>query len=112
MVHVACQIAWDAQGHVNAEGLEDQFRQALKNVFAALAAAHATPDDIQMLRIYVPGFRSGPDADVIAKGLVQAFGTADPPASTWVGVLALAQPEYLVEVEAMAVIPFEPRRAE
>ncbi|HCF4374989.1 TPA: RidA family protein [Pseudomonas aeruginosa] len=105
MVSIAGQVAWDAGGRKNAEGLEGQFRQALKQVFIAVEAAGGTSGDIQNLRIYVPNLRSGSDADVLAKVLVETFGSENPPASSWIGVQALAQPEYLVEVEAMAVIP-------
>lgn len=106
-VHIAGQVAWDANQQCNAIGLEGQFRQTLKHVFIALEAAGGAPEDIQILRLYIPGFRSGPDADVIAKVLVDTFGTDDPPASSWIGVHSLAQPEYLIEVEAMAIIPIK-----
>ncbi|WP_345783678.1 RidA family protein [Xanthomonas sacchari] len=105
MVSIAGQVAWDAGGRKNAEGLEGQFRQALKQVCIAVEAAGGTSGDIQNLRIYIPNLRSGSDADVLAKVLVETFGSENPPASSWIGVQALAQPEYLVEVEAMAVIP-------
>ncbi len=105
IVNIAGQVAWDADGKCNAEGLEGQFRQTLKQVFIALEAAGGTPDDIQILRFYIPNFQSGPDADLIARVLVEVFGSENPPASSWIGVKALAQPEYLIEVEAMAVIP-------
>lgn len=105
IVSIAGQVAWDATGMRNAEGLEGQFRQVLKQVVIAVEAAGGVSDDIQNLRIYVPNFRSGADADVLAKVLVEIFGSENPPASSWIGVQALAQPEYLVEVEAMAVVP-------
>lgn len=105
IVTVAGQVAWGADSAVNAEGLEGQFRQTLRQVLLAVEAAGGTADDIQVLRLYIPNFRSGPDADLIARTLVDTFGDTDPPASTWIGVQALAQPEYLIEVEAMAVIP-------
>jgi len=106
-VHIAGQVAWDANQQCNALGLEAQFRQALKHVFIALEAAGGVPDDIQILRLYIPGFRSGPDADVIASVLVDTFGTENPPASSWIGVHSLAQPEYLIEVEAVAITPIK-----
>lgn len=104
-VSVAGQVAWDAEGNTNAEGLEGQFRQTLKQVVIAVEAAGGTPNHIQMLRLYIPNFKSGSDADVIAKVLVDVFGSENPPASSWIGVQALAQPEYLIEVEAMAIVP-------
>jgi len=105
IVHIAGQVPWDASEQCNAVGLEEQFRQALKQVFIAVKAAGGTSDDLQILRFYIPNFKSGPDADLIARVLVETFGTKNPPASSWIGVQALAQPEYLIEVEAMAIIP-------
>ena len=99
IVNIAGQVAWDADGKPNAEGLEGRFRQTLRQVFIAVAAAGGTPDDIQILRFYIRNFRSGPDADMIARVLVETFGEENPPASSWIGVQALAQPEYLIEVE-------------
>lgn len=104
-VHIAGQVAWDAEGNTNAQGLEGQFRQTLRQVLIAVKAAGGTSDHIQMLRLYIPNFKSGSDADVIAKVLVDVFGSENPPASSWIGVQALAQPEYLIEVEAMAIVP-------
>jgi len=105
IVHVAGQVPWDANEQCNAEGREAQFRKALDHVFIALKAAGGTPDDIQVLRFWIVDFQSGAEADLIAKVLVDVFGTENPPASSWVGVQALAQPEYLIEVEAMAIVP-------
>lgn len=107
IVNIAGQVAWDTEGNLNAEGLEGQFRQVLSQVFIGVEAAGGTPDDIQILRFYIRNFQSGSDAEIIATVLVDVFGDKNPPASSWIGVQALAQPEYLIEVEAMAVVPIK-----
>ena len=58
-----------------------------------------------MLRLYITHFESCPEADTIAEVLRETYGTENPSASLWIGVMALAQPEYLIEVEATAVVP-------
>ncbi|MCK0206865.1 RidA family protein [Starkeya koreensis] len=105
IVHVAGQVAWDAEGRVSAVGREAQLRQVLAQVILAVEAAGGNADDIQMLRLYMPGFEPGTEADLVGRVLVETFGRENPPSSTWLGVQALAQPEYLVEVDAVAVVP-------
>ena len=104
-VHISGQVAWDASESVLADDLETQFRKALEHVFIAVRAAGGEPDDIQFFRFYIPNFRPGEDAETIARVLVDVFGTENPPGSSWIGVQALAQPEFLIEVEATAIIP-------
>jgi enamine deaminase RidA (YjgF/YER057c/UK114 family) len=70
-----------------------------------LDAAGASQDHLQMIRIYIVNFRPGEDANLVARCLSEVFGNEDPPASSWIGVVGLAQPEYLVEADAVAVIP-------
>ena len=105
IVHIAGQVAWDASERVVADDLEAQFRTALEHVFIAVRAAGGEPDDLQCLRFYIRNFQPGKDAETIARVLVDVFGTDNPPASSWIGVQALAQPEYLIEVEATAIVP-------
>ncbi|WP_027583286.1 RidA family protein [Bradyrhizobium sp. Ai1a-2] len=107
VVNIAGQVAWNAEGKSNAEGLEGQFRQTLKQVIIAVEAAGGQAEDIQTLRLYIRNFVPGTDADIIAKVLVDVFGDVSPPASSWIGVQALAQPDYLIEVEAMAIVPID-----
>jgi 2-iminobutanoate/2-iminopropanoate deaminase len=104
IIHVAGQVPWDDEGKVSAQGREAQLRQVLRQVILAVEAAGGTQDDIQMLRLYMPNFQSGTEADLVGGVLVDVFGAENPPSSTWIGVQALAQPEYLVEVDAVAVI--------
>ncbi len=71
----------------------------------ALREAGGTADDIQALRFYIPNFEPGREADMIAHVLIDVFGSENPAALSWIGVQALAQPEYLIEVEATAILP-------
>ena len=74
--------------------------EILKHV--ALAAAGATFDDVVKITTYVvdytPEMRS-----VIGEVRGRYLPAENPPASTLVGVSALAGPEWLIEIEAIAV---------
>lgn len=103
-VYVAGQVAVDSQGNVVAPGdVVGQARQAFLNLRTALEAAGATVEDVAKVTWYIVGYRSDLLPDLAASRR-EVFGD-HAPASTLVGVQALAQPEYLVEVEAIAVLP-------
>jgi enamine deaminase RidA (YjgF/YER057c/UK114 family) len=76
-------------------------RQALHNVKAGVEAAGGTLRDIVALRIYVVHLEEHVEA--IGRVLRDAFRT-DPPTSTWIGVSALAVPQFLIEGEATVVL--------
>lgn len=103
-IHCAGQVAWDAAGNVVGAGdLGAQARQALANLKAVLAAAGATPADVVRIRTYVVDHtpdKLGP----VAEALAGFWGDVTPAANTWIGVQALALPEFLVEIEADAVV--------
>jgi enamine deaminase RidA (YjgF/YER057c/UK114 family) len=40
----------------------------------------------------------------VGTALREFFSSEKPPASTWIGVSALAVPEFLIEIEATAVL--------
>ena len=103
-LHLAGQVAWDRDGKVVGAGdLAAQTRQALVNLGAVLAAAGATPADIVRLRTYV--VNHSPDKLGPVLGEIGAFyAGAMPAANTFIGVQALALPDFLVEIEATAVI--------
>lgn len=104
MVFVAGQVAVGPDGRIVGEGdVGAQAEQAMKNVAAALAAAGASFTDIVKLNTYVVGLR--PDMLPAIRKARGAFLSADhPPASTLIGVTALAAEGLLVEIEAVAVI--------
>ena len=103
LVFVAGQEPEDEHGNLVGPGdLAAQARQVFANVGRALAAGGARPDQVTMIRIYVAGYRRE-HLPVIEEGRVALFGDHKP-ADTLVGVAALFRPEYLIEVDAIAVI--------
>lgn len=104
-VYVSGQVSVDARGEVVGKGdLRAQTQQAFENVKAALAAAGATFRDVVKTNIYVVGLR--PEHVPMIREVRSRYIWAEhPPASTLVGVSALVGPDWLIEIEAVAVIP-------
>jgi enamine deaminase RidA (YjgF/YER057c/UK114 family) len=103
MVFVAGQVALDREGALVAPGdVVGQARQAFANMRIAIEAAGAVIDDVVKITWYVVGYR--PELlPELAAARSEVLG-AHTPASTLVGVSALAQAHFLVEVEAVAVL--------
>jgi enamine deaminase RidA (YjgF/YER057c/UK114 family) len=103
LVFIAGQEPEDEQGNLVGPGdLSAQAHQVFANVGRALVAAGARPDQVAKITIYVVGHR--PEyLSVIEEARVEVFGEHKP-ADTLVGVETLSQPEYLIEVDAFAVI--------
>jgi enamine deaminase RidA (YjgF/YER057c/UK114 family) len=103
LVFIAGQVADDAQGNLVARGhLAAQARRAFANVGRALAAAGARPEHVTKITIYVVHHR--PEyLPAISEARMAVFGDHKP-ADTLVGVETLAEPGYLIEVDAIAVV--------
>lgn len=101
-VYVSGQTARDAE-HKIVGGLAGQTVQALRNVETALASAGASLADVAILRIYIVNYQIE-QAKIISGALKQFFSADRLPCSTWIGVAALASPEFLIEIEATAVL--------
>lgn len=101
-VFIAGQEPEDAQGNLIGPGdLAAQAHQVFTNLGHALSAADARPSQAAKITIYVVHHR--PEyLPVIEQARAGLFGDHKP-ADTVVGVAALAQPEYLIEVDAVAV---------
>ena len=104
MLHIAGQVARDAAGRTVGEGdFAAQLRQALANLRACLAAGGAAPADVASIRTYIPHYDAAVHLPALREALRELFGDA-PPANTLLGIEALALPELLVEIEALAVL--------
>ena len=82
--------------------VKNEAPQAFTNLRAVVEAAGATLGDVVSLRIYIVDYR--PEKVAAVGRVFRDFFSGDvKPASTWVGVAALADPGFLIEIEATAV---------
>jgi len=102
IVFVSGQVALDKSGNVVGKGdFRAQVQQVFENLKAAVEAAGGAFDDVIKLNSYfldlshLPQFRDVRDKYV---------NLTNPPASTAVQVPRLFRPEFLVEIEAVAVV--------
>lgn len=104
MIFISGQVAWDENQQIVGENdLAKQTQQALDNLKIALEAAGATLENVVMLRIYKVNYQKE-DGAIISQLLKTRFGTDNPPASTWLSVLGLANEGFMIEIEAQAVL--------
>ncbi|WP_406175263.1 RidA family protein [Streptomyces sp. NBC_00996] len=101
-VAISGQLALDEDGKLVGEGdPAAQARQVFENLRRCLAAAGATFDDVVKLTFFVtsmahmPAIRAARDAHIPADRL---------PAASALQVAGLVRPEFLMEIEAYAVV--------
>ncbi len=100
-VYVSGQIALDKDGQlVGAGDMKAQAEQVFKNLQAALAAAGATFSDVVKMNTYTTDMSQAP---AIREVRSRYFGETVP-ASTLVQVVHLARPEFMLEIEVIAVV--------
>lgn len=108
MVFVSGQVARDKLGNLVGKGdLRAQTVQVFENLKTALASAGATFNDVVKINWYVKDFKQE-NLAVLREVRTMYVNKDNPPASTLAGVAALAQDDYLIEVEAIAAIPDKP----
>jgi enamine deaminase RidA (YjgF/YER057c/UK114 family) len=104
MIHIAGQTSQDKDLNIIGEGdFAMQAKTAFENVGLAISAAGAEIKNIVSINVYVVDYKTE-YLEMIAKATTDFFGSVPPPASTMVGVTALALPPFLIEIEATAVI--------
>ena len=103
-VYVSGQVGVNACGEVVGKGdLRAQTEQSFENIKVALAAAGATFRDVVKTNLYVVGLK--PEHVPMLREVRSRYVSAEhPPASTLVGVSALVGSDWLIEIEAIAVI--------
>lgn len=103
-IYTAGQVAMDENGKlVGAGDLAAQTEQVMHNLGRCLEAAGATFEHVVKITTYVVDYT--PEMrPIIGKARAPFFANRTPPASTLVGVSALAMPEWLIEIEAIAVV--------
>ena len=102
LLWISGQVALDKDGKLVGEGdLRAQAVQVLENIKAILEHSHATMDDVVKVTVYVTDIRAFNDITDIREKYFPANG----PSSVICEVSALAWPEFMIEIDAVAVAP-------
>ena len=103
IIYVAGQVSMDRSGKLVGEGdMRAQAQQTFENLKAALEASGARFENVVKLNYYVLDVSQLPAVREVRDKFVN---TANPPASTAVEVKRLFREGFLIEVEAVAVMP-------
>jgi enamine deaminase RidA (YjgF/YER057c/UK114 family) len=104
LVYVSGQVPLNAKGEVVGTGdFRAQVAQVMDNLNTALVAAGATMKDVVKVNYYVVNLK--PEmVPVIREVRSKYFSAEHPPAGTLVGVTALVQEGYMIEIEAVAAV--------
>ena len=102
-IYIAGQVALNAKGEVvGKKDLKAQTEQVFENLKTALTAAGCTFNNVVKITMFVVNYT--PDAIPTIREIRGKYITGEhPPASTLVGVQALAREDFMIEIEAVAV---------
>jgi len=101
LLWISGQVSLNADGELVGEGdLRAQAVQVLENIKGILADSSACMDDIVKVTVYVTDIVAFNSITDIREKYFPVFG----PASVICEVSALAWPEFLIEIEAVAVV--------
>jgi enamine deaminase RidA (YjgF/YER057c/UK114 family) len=103
LVFIAGQVGAGPDGKLAGQGMKEQLDQVLKNLTIALKSQGADFSHVAKITIFVTSIEEfrAPEAREVRE---RHFGRHKP-ASTLVQIARLANPEYKVEIEAIAVLP-------
>jgi enamine deaminase RidA (YjgF/YER057c/UK114 family) len=102
-VYISGQVAANERGEVVGKGdLRAQVTRVYENLALCLKSAGLTFDDVVKMNTYVVNFKPA-DLAVIREVRTNYLNKEHPPASTLAGVQALASPDWMVEIEAIAI---------
>ncbi|MBM3649335.1 MAG: RidA family protein [Alphaproteobacteria bacterium] len=105
IVLIAGQVAHDVAGNlVGANDFGAQVEQVFKNLDAAVRAAGGSFKDIVKINNYCVASVDAAEIATYREVRDRYFDMAAPPTSTFVYVSRLVQPDWLFEIDAMAVI--------
>jgi reactive intermediate/imine deaminase len=101
LLFIAGQVAADKAGNVVGQGdFRAQTKQVFENLKAAVEAGGGTMADIAKINVYVKDMSQLQ----AMREVRQQYFASNPPASTLVQVVRLAREEYLIEIEALAMV--------
>ena len=103
-IYVAGQVGVDRQKNLMGNGeLREQLKQTFSNLQDALESVDATMANVVKMNIYVVNYQPS-DAEAIGEVIREHFRMGQLPPMSLIGVQALAEERFLVEVDAEAVV--------
>ena len=107
-LYVSGQVGVDVAKTLQGDGgFEAQLDGALSNLKIALQSGGGSWPDVVKLTVYVVDYAPA-HASSIRRALTSRFAPGKLPALTLLGVAALADPTFLIEIEATAVVQGSP----
>ncbi len=104
VLHISGHVAQNPDGNTVGVGdIKAQTRQALKNIQTVLASVGGRMSDIAKVTIFVTDVSKLREIHEVRAEFFQP----PYPASTLVEISRLVRPEWMIEIEAVAVIPFD-----
>jgi enamine deaminase RidA (YjgF/YER057c/UK114 family) len=101
-VYIAGQVSAGPDGSVVGKGdAEAQARQIWRNIEAAVKSVGGTLQNVVKTTTYVTNIQH---AAGVRKVREELFQGSNPPTSTLLVITGLASPDYMVEIEAIAVV--------
>ncbi len=102
-IYISGQVALDSAGNlVGKDDLQAQTRRVFQNVQAALKAAGAEFDSVVKLNYFLLDISQ---IQVVRQVRDEFVNTEHPPASSAIEVRRLVRDEFLIEIDAVAVVP-------
>jgi enamine deaminase RidA (YjgF/YER057c/UK114 family) len=101
-LYIAGQLAFDADGRVvGINDAREQARQCWRNITAILAHFGATPRHILKTTTFITHWAYRP---LVGEARDEVFSAPPYPPNTLVVVQSLAEPQFLIEIEAVAQV--------
>ena len=101
LLYISGQVAWDAGGDIVGKGdVRAQARQTFQNLRQVLRAAGGDLTDLMKITTYIIKIEDFP---AVAEARSEVF-QGQLPASTLIVVRSLFHPDFLIEVEGVAVV--------
>jgi 2-iminobutanoate/2-iminopropanoate deaminase len=101
LVYTAGQVGVKSDtGELAGSGIQEQTKQVMENIKLLLEAAGSSMDKVIKCLVFITDMKDFQAMNEVYK----SYFEKDPPARSCVQVAALARPELIVEIEAIAII--------
>jgi len=105
IIYISGQVALDASGNIVGQGdYRAQIEQVFRNLKTSLESAGATFQNVVKLNYYIVDTVESAEFFAYREVRDRYLDTANPPAATVIVIRRLFRPEFLIEIEGVAVV--------